>query len=396
MVEILVYLTQNPVFAQDARMTLAGWDLVSAVEVAANPATPPEVLGYLWSQSNRRPALMPHLIENPAISESLLMELAGEAPREIVNMLLASPRARSSPGIVEALTTNSRLTPEELRDLRGEPEPIPEVAPQAAATTGGEADAAPMDPETEAAHKLFTEQHAGDIAAEAGKPFEMAAVEEDSATETLEGAAEQAGAQEQPADVAAIAEMVSEVAQGGSGTASSGTAGSSDLASKLAAAALGAHASDQPLRGVEEKKLTLLQRIARMNVADRVKTAFNGSREERSVLIRDMTKVVQNAVLSSPKLSDPEVESFASAKNLHENVFREIVRNRRFMKNYAVQRNLVGNPKTPLDISLSLIKNLMVYDLKALQRNKNVSETIRKLAQKLYQEKATSGGKTKS
>ncbi len=137
MVEILVYLTQNPVFAQDAKMTLAGWDLVSAVEVAANPATAPEVLGYFWSQSNRRPALMPHLIENPAISESLLMELAGEAPREIVNMLLASPRARSSPGIVEALTTNSRLTPEELRDLRGEPEPAPQPAPEAAPVTSG-------------------------------------------------------------------------------------------------------------------------------------------------------------------------------------------------------------------------------------------------------------------
>jgi hypothetical protein len=66
------------------------------------------------------------------------------------------------------------------------------------------------------------------------------------------------------------------------------------------------------------------------------------------------------------------------------------------MKNYAVQRNLVSNPKTPLDISLNLIRNLMVYDLKSLQRNKNVSETIRKLAQKLYQEKASSGGKTKS
>jgi len=30
MIEILVYLTHSPIFAQDAKMTLAGWDLQSA------------------------------------------------------------------------------------------------------------------------------------------------------------------------------------------------------------------------------------------------------------------------------------------------------------------------------------------------------------------------------
>src|SRR5262249_22831504 len=69
MLEILVYLTRNPLFAQDAKMTLAQWDAVSAVEILADPAAPPEVLGYFWAEDNRRPVLMPALIENPAISE---------------------------------------------------------------------------------------------------------------------------------------------------------------------------------------------------------------------------------------------------------------------------------------------------------------------------------------
>jgi hypothetical protein len=38
----------------------------------------------------------------------------------------------------------------------------------------------------------------------------------------------------------------------------------------------------------------------------------------------------------------------------------------------------------------------MVYDLKTLQRSRNVPETIRAVAQKLYREKALSGGKTKA
>lgn len=397
MIEILVYLTQNPVFAQEAKMTLASYDVLASVEVAADPGTPPEVLGYYWSQQNRRPALMPHLIENPAISETLLMELAEDAPREIVNMLLASPRARSSPAIVEALCTNARLTPDELRDLKGEPAPSQEAEAEAAQSENGEPpaqEAAAMDPETEAAQKLFMEQHARDIASEEGKPFELAAVEEASgAGANGEDPAPAEIASEAPyqQDSERVAGTDAEIAEPPKTDERSEPASQTH---SLAATALAQNSAKQvPAQG--EKKLTLLQKIAKMNVADRVKTAFSGSREERSILIRDMTKVVQNAVLASPKLTDPEVETFASAKNLHENVFREITRNRRFIKNYAIQRNLVSNPKTPLDISLSLIKNLMIYDLKSLQRNKNVSETIRKLAQKLYREKATSGGKTK-
>ena len=106
MLEVLVYLTQNPLFGQDARMTLAGWDAQSAIDVLGKDTTTPEVLLYYWQAENRRPGLMPTLIENRAIPDSLLMELADTASRETVKMLLASARACSSPGVVEALLGN--------------------------------------------------------------------------------------------------------------------------------------------------------------------------------------------------------------------------------------------------------------------------------------------------
>jgi len=343
MLEILVYLTQNPVFAQDARMTLASFDLISTQKIVADPHTAPEVLGYYWSPENRRPALMPALIENPAVVESLMIELAAEAPREIVAMLLASPRVRESYALIEALGTNPNVRPDELRELRGEPaEP-------------GEA----VDAETEALHRSFEQDHAAEIAAEEGKGFELVQGESDSAA----GAENSSEAQVTPA------------------------AGQPDQAGALAAKA--AHPPG------DAKRVTLLQKLGRMSASERVKTAFLGGREERAVLIRDGARVVQNAVLSSPKLTDPEVEVFASAKNVHDNVLREISRNRRFMKNYAVMRNLVQNPKTPLDVAMPLVKMLMVFDLKSLQRSRNISETIRSLAAKYYREKAMSGGRTK-
>src|SRR5438034_4216356 len=66
---------------------------------------------------------------------------------------------------------------------------------------------------------------------------------------------------------------------------------------------------------------------------------------------------------------------------------------RRFVKNYAVVRNLTCNPRTPLDVSLSLIKHLLITDLRHVSGNKEVSETVRKLALKMFKQKLESGSK---
>ena len=125
----------------------------------------------------------------------------------------------------------------------------------------------------------------------------------------------------------------------------------------------------------------------------RIQLAMKGSKEERSILIRDGTKVVALAVLDSPKVTDSEVENFANQKNVLEVVLRGITMKRRFAKNYSVTRNLVFNPRTPLDASLGLMKNLLVHDLKNLSGNKEVSDTIRKLALKMFKQKVDANKK---
>ncbi len=377
MLEILVYLTQNPVFAQDARMTLAGWDLESARTTIQDPNAPPEVIGYYWSEQNRRPALMPSLIENPAVSENMLIELASTCSREIVNMLMMSPRVLASPVLVEALSTNYRLLPEDHQRLRGESgtETLVETNPAEVALASAEPK--PADHESEAAAAAWQQEHAHEIAAEEGKAFELVGEDDSVSGETP---SDSAGFQsDDPATPASQANVVAP----------------STSSESLAISAMAMHGRAEAAAASQPERLTLMQRVSRLNAAERVKTAFMGGKEERAILIRDGARVVQNAVLASPKLTDPEVETFASQKNVSENVLREIARNRRFMKHYAVVKNLVLNPKTPLDISMPLVKMLMVYDLKALQHSKNVSEGIRRLAVKYYKEKATSGGKTR-
>jgi hypothetical protein len=129
---------------------------------------------------------------------------------------------------------------------------------------------------------------------------------------------------------------------------------------------------------------TLLQRIARLTVAQKVRRALVGSQEERLILIRDSNRVVVRSVIQSPKLSDSEVESFAAMRNVQEEVLRIISKNRMFIKNPAVIRALVFNPRSPIDVSLPLIKLLKDRDLKLLTIDKNVPDAVRNSAVRLH------------
>lgn len=137
-----------------------------------------------------------------------------------------------------------------------------------------------------------------------------------------------------------------------------------------------------------QRRQTLLQQIAKMTVAQRVQFAIKGGSEARRTLIRDTNKVVQRAVLQSPRLTDQEVEAFASMANLTDEILRLIAANRVFRKNYSVVRNLINNPKLPLDVSLHLLPMINAVDLKKLTMNKNVPETLRTTALKLQRQRA--------
>jgi hypothetical protein len=135
------------------------------------------------------------------------------------------------------------------------------------------------------------------------------------------------------------------------------------------------------------KRQTLLQRLATMTVSQRVQFAIKGGAEARRTLIRDSNKVVQRAVLQSPRLTDQEVEAFAAMSSLTDEILRLIAKNRNFRKNYVVVRNLMNNPKTPLDVSLHMLPILNPLDLKRLCTNKNVPETLRTTANKLQRQR---------
>lgn len=136
-----------------------------------------------------------------------------------------------------------------------------------------------------------------------------------------------------------------------------------------------------------ERRKTLLQQISTMTVAKRVKFAMLGGADARRVLVRDTNKVVQRAVLQSPRLTNQEVEAFAGMTSLTDEILRIIGKNRNFRKNYNVVRNLLNNGKAPLDVTLGLLPMLNPTDLKRLGMNKNIPETLRASAVKLVRQR---------
>lgn len=391
MLEILVYIAEhNKIFGEQARLTLAGWDEASAKEVVANPNTPKEILDYWVAPKNIRSTLFTLLLENPSVQMTKLGELAASLKGELIDLMIASPRVRASKQVLNDLGGNHNLSGVQAARVqalingtdyvepKGEPERSQPVSTSSTSQPGESASpssaepAEPADPETEKVVSAFITEHAAEIAAEGDKPFQA-----------IGGIYESEAHTEEPAVAAATASTTTAPAAGS--TPASSPTGAAAAAKPALSAKPNPHKVH--VNPQDEQRGSVLQKIAKLDIKGRIQLAMKGTKEERSILVRDGTKIVALAVLDSPKITDGEVEKFASQKNVLEAVLRYIPMKRRFAKNYAIIRNLVFNPRTPLDVALGLMKNLLTVDLKNLSGNKEVSETIRKLALRMFKQK---------
>jgi hypothetical protein len=145
----------------------------------------------------------------------------------------------------------------------------------------------------------------------------------------------------------------------------------------------------------ETEKVSAVQKLYRLNTAEKTITALKGNREERAILIRDPNRIVAAAVLSSPKVTDGEIEAFAAMKNVSDQVLRTIGQDKEMTKKYNVIASLVKNPRTPIGMAMGFIPRLTSRDMKSVAVDKNVPEAIRKTAQKFIKgpEDKKSGGK---
>lgn len=138
----------------------------------------------------------------------------------------------------------------------------------------------------------------------------------------------------------------------------------------------------------DDGKKDLRTIIAGMTVPQRVKLALVGNATARTLLIRDANALIQTSVLKNPKLTPKEIEEFAKNPNLSDRVLRQIGANDQWAAAPLVKQYLVWNPKTPIDITLRLMRALPISEMRKLARSKNVPSAISTVARKIVESKS--------
>jgi hypothetical protein len=132
----------------------------------------------------------------------------------------------------------------------------------------------------------------------------------------------------------------------------------------------------------EKTRESLSHSVQHMSVREKIKLAMTGNREARTLLLKDINKLVQEAVLNNPRITENEIVSLATSRSVDDELLRKISDNRNWMKNYQVRLALVNNPKTPLPVAMKLVNGLLVADLKKLAKSKGVSNVVASVAQR--------------
>ncbi len=138
---------------------------------------------------------------------------------------------------------------------------------------------------------------------------------------------------------------------------------------------------EEPIRKARAE--SLLQRIQKMKVGERIQLALRGSRDIRTILIRDPNKEVMLTVLENNKITSSEIEIIAKQKTTHDEVLRTIAKKKEWLKNYSIVHSLVINPKTPKGISMKHVTTIRLKDLVLIQKNRDIPESVRAVAKKL-------------
>jgi hypothetical protein len=124
--------------------------------------------------------------------------------------------------------------------------------------------------------------------------------------------------------------------------------------------------------------------IRTLPIPVRLKLSRGASKTLRDILIRDTNPLVAMSVLQNNSFSDGEIERVANLRTVAEEVLDAIGRTRQWMRKYPIAIALVRNPRTPIPLGVRLVPRLGVRDLKLLRRDRNVSEAVRKTANRLF------------
>jgi len=132
----------------------------------------------------------------------------------------------------------------------------------------------------------------------------------------------------------------------------------------------------------------LSMQIAEMGKAEKIRLAMVGNKAARALLVRDISKQIAYAAISSPGMTVQEACEIAKARDVTEEILRYIANKKEWLKSSEVKHNLVFNPKCPVGLSMKFLGFMRLDELRNLARSRNVPAQLRGLAAQWVARKA--------
>jgi hypothetical protein len=139
---------------------------------------------------------------------------------------------------------------------------------------------------------------------------------------------------------------------------------------------------EEKTTGVSGDTQNLLKQIEEMSVNQKRQNALHGRKNMRMLLIRDRNKTIHPFVINNPAITLDEIEQIAKMPSVNPDVLRAIAKSKEWTRSTTVCRNLVRNPKTPMQEALMLLAKLPLSDVRALAKSNNVRTAIQQAARK--------------
>jgi hypothetical protein len=337
--------------ARAADETLSAQDASTLSAAASAHATPPPVLAYLATRADLGRAAQESVALNASTPDEAIVELARATAEGAVLEVISINQQRliRAPQIIDAVLANPARTPDSERRVRETRREFFEKE-RGARQVAEEMRARGMD----AAAEFFEE--AESVGEESGLSLEDAWL----IAQHIEVSDEDIDDSWLPSEW--LEELIEDTFEQREA-----------LATRLVAEAVDA----------APERVALIRRIMLMKVKDRMKLGMKGDREARSILIRDSNRIVAQAVINNPRITDQEVEAIAAMRTVSDEVLRLIGMNRAWARQYPIIHNLARNPRTPLPTAMSILLRLQTKDLKNLSQNRNVPEGVRRQALRL-------------
>ncbi len=144
---------------------------------------------------------------------------------------------------------------------------------------------------------------------------------------------------------------------------------------------------EEALAKKEQMKDTRV-RLMKMAASEKLILAQLGTKQERNILVTDPNKKVAVAVVEGPKMSEFEIMLIAGNRQVYEDVLRAIAKHRKWGKSVQIRRELVLNPKTPLDLSVRMLSSLNEFTLNDVAKSKEIPSALSAQAKRIIDMRA--------